>query len=162
MNKYLRFHDVSVELFWDGKLVGKVKIQAKRALSLNGGATTNLVGPSLSDTNGNDTTGVGPIAGNVVESDPAPLNGSAAFSVPPDVTFGFSDITGANAVRRNDVFLTIYAAFLHMAQFPVGSQALDFDGASPNGKLSLHVQQLEPGCQVRREPRRIPIQIKTK
>lgn len=147
MAKYLRFYEVSVELFWEERLVGKIKILApKRASNLGGGATMELVGQAESDGSGNDDTGVGLVAGNVADTDPVPLNASAALSRPPVVTVHFAPIAGAVKVRRNDLFLCFYSAFLQVAQYPVGSPVQDFDTAAPNGKLSLHVQDFDLGC----------------
>lgn len=162
MIKLARFNDVMIELYWEDRLVGKVQVAGKRALSPVGGASnlTQDLEEGLAQPNSTgsheDTTQPKPAVGNVTDSGLAPptfshINASNALSLPSSFRVSFESIAGAGQVDRNDVFLTFYAALLHVAQFPAGTQMQTFHSVSPNGKLHLHMQGIGIGCPVSRE-----------
>lgn len=162
MVKYVRFNDVMVELIWEDKLVGLVKIAVKRALSLAGeaGNLTMDLGNHLAHTNltssGEDTMQPKSVVGNVTDSDLAPLNfsdlnASTTFSLPPSFAVSFVSIAGAGRLNRNEVFLTFYTALLHVAQFSPESQMQPFQSVSPSGNVQLHMQKVGIGCPVSQE-----------
>lgn len=159
MVKYVRFNDVMLELYWEDKLVGVVKIIAKRALSLAGGAgnLTLDLGDQLAQTNltgsGEGTIQSRSAVVNVIDGDLASLtfsdlNASTAFSLPPSFAVSFQSIADAGRLDRNEVFLTFYTALLHVAQFPPETQMQSFQSVSPSGKLNLLMEKVGIGCQV--------------
>lgn len=150
----VRFHDVTVELYWEGKLVGKLKLAVKRAQSLAGGAANPTLdsGEDFAQSNvtGRDegTTDTTPVDSNVTDSDLAPLTFSQSnASTTMAFAVSFESIAGASRVDRNDVFLTFYGALLHVAQFPPEMPMQDFHTGSPRGKLHLDMQEIGIGCQ---------------
>ena len=159
MIKLARFNDVMLELYWEDRLVGKVKVARKRALSLVGGAgnLTQDLEEELAQPNSTgsdeDTTQPKPVVGNVTDSGLAPptfshINASTTLSLPSSFAVSFESIAGAGPVDRNDVFLTFYAALLHVAQFPAQVRMQEFDSVSPNGRLHLYMQDNGIGCSV--------------
>lgn len=159
MVKYARFHNLALQLYWEDKLVGRIVVAVKWALSLAGeaGNLTEALGDHLAQTNqtasGEDTTQFEPVVGNVVDGDLAPLtfsriNASNTLSIPPTFAISFESIAGASHLDRNEVFLTFYIALLHVAQFPAETQMQPFQSDSPSGKLHLYMQEIGIGCQV--------------
>ena len=152
MVKFVRFHNVALELYFDEKLDGKMKIAARRPLSLaDGGARDLVAGSNLTGSPEEGTAGSEPgLVGDLSDSDLAPLalNASAALAFPPGFSIALEDVAGARRLDRNKLFLTFYSAFLHVAEFPVRSQMRAFESESPKGDLHLHMQELELGCQV--------------
>lgn len=163
MVKFARFNDVSLDLYWEDNLVGKLKIAVRGALDLASGAgnLTRDLGNFLPRPNltGSDDDTMRPksAVGTVTDSDLAPPLTSAPFnaldtlSLPPSFAVSFESIAGAGKVDRNDLFLTFYNAFLHIAPFPVQSEMRSFHCESPSGNLHLHVQDVGIGCQVSQE-----------
>ncbi|KAL9065781.1 MAG: hypothetical protein Q9161_008006 [Pseudevernia consocians] len=138
MIKLARFNDVMLQLYWEDRLVGKVKVARKRALSLVGGAgnLTQDLEEELAQPNSTgsdeDTTQPKPVVGNVTDSGLVPptfshINASTTLSLPSSFAVSFESIAGAGPVDRNDVFLTFYAALLHVAQFPAQMRMREFD-----------------------------------
>ena len=145
MARYARFHDLRLDLYWENKLVGKMNIASKQVAGLVGGtarAPSNATGSEE-----DETAGPGSEVGNLIENGLA-LNASTALSDPAGFKISFKNIVGAIRVDRNDLFLVFCTAFLHVAQYPVGSQMRAFGVKSPNGKLSLDFQESGTGCQV--------------
>ena len=107
MIKNARFHQLKFDLFWEDKLVGRMKIAAQQVLGLTDGAIQDIAAQSDAE----DTGGSGSVLGNLTNSDLAVpiLNGSAALSLPAGVTIEFEAIFGASPLTRNDVFLTFCA-----------------------------------------------------
>lgn len=157
MVKSARFHDATVDLYWEYRMVGRFKIAANRVLSLAGGAgnltldsgdgvaQSNLTGgaedtvqPEINVRNATD--------GDLAPAAFSPLNVSTRTSV----AVSFESIAGARRLHRNDVFLTFYTALLHVAQFSPGEPMQDFRSASPDGHLHLTMQAMGTGCQVRK------------
>ena len=166
MVKYARFNDAMLQIFWEDKVVGNVKIAVKQVLSSADGVgnSTRDVGDILAQTNltgsGEGITDSKPALGDGTDTDIAPLvlsplNSSTAISTPPFFAVKFESITGARALDRNEVFLTFYTAVLYVAQFHIDSYMQAFAVTSPSGKMSLHVQKIGNGCQVRQEHRRV-------
>ena len=150
MVKSVRFHDSKIELFWEGKFVGRMAIAVKRSMSLAGGATQDLVARSNATGSDEVTVGSKAVGDSVTDGDSALLafNSSAALSYPPGFSVDFSNIPGCISVNRNELFLTFYTAFLHVAGFPAGSQWRIFESVSPNKVLTLIMQEAGIGCSV--------------
>ncbi len=148
MIKFIRFHDVKINLYWEKKLVGRMKIAAKQSLSLAG----DLVAPLNSTGNDEESTGSKAAIANVTASDSELLafNSFDARPYPLGFTVEFSQIVGATRVNRNDLFLTFYTALLHAAEFPIGGKMDSFASRSPNKILTLHMQETGVGCTVSR------------
>lgn len=156
MVRFARFHDATMELWWEGNVVGRMRIASVKRDSNS--ATTqdpDLAQSNLTDSDeGTTVSKTAALLGNATLSDhPPPLatssNAPAAPSNPlPDFTIEFADVAGAQAISRNNIFLTFYAAFLHVGQFPAGSRMEDFETQSPNKVISLHMQELGSGCSV--------------
>ena len=144
MIRFARFHQAVMELYWEGNVVGKLSILAvKRTLAGSGEEETTSTGGSESE------------AGSSASEDSGlPLllfsnaSASTALSVPPEFSVGFENIPGATTVSRNDLFETFYAAMVHISQYSVGALLRNFESKSPNEKLTLHMEELELGCQV--------------
>lgn len=158
MVKHARFHDATMELWWEEKVVGRMRIASVKwgSSSTAEAMTQDLVLAQSNLTNGEEGTTTGSksaVLGNATLSDLPSLasNASAALSTPPELTIEFADVAGAQAISRNNIFLTFYAAFLHVAQFPAKNKMEDFDCASPNQVISLHMQELGSGCSVSSE-----------
>lgn len=160
MVRTVRFNNVLLELYWEDELVGEIRVAVKQTSNLAGGAGDlsldlgdQLAQPNLTGS-GEGTTQPSPIVGSVTDSNLAlltfpHLNASTKpLAVPPRFAVSFESIAGAGNVDRNDVFLTFYAALLHVAQFPAESQMQSFQSDSPSGKLHLHMQDIGIGCQV--------------
>ena len=62
----------------------------------------------------------------------------------------FQSVAGAITLKRSDVFLSFYAAMLHVAKFPVGDQLQHFDSKAPDVRLRVHMFNLGTGCSVRK------------
>ena len=160
MIKFARFNDAIIELYWEEKIVGKVKVAVKRVLSLagRGGNSTQDLGDTLAQTNltshEEDIPDSKLVVDDGTDNSIAPLtlssslNASTTISIPPNVAIRFVSIPGAGAISRNEVFLTFYTALLHVAQFPVESYLQSFHIASPSGQLHLHMQEVGIGCPV--------------
>ena len=61
----------------------------------------------------------------------------------------FQSVAGAIRLKRNAVFLSFYAAMLHVAKFPVGDQMQRFDSQAPDVMLRVHMFHIGIGCSVR-------------
>ncbi len=148
MIEFIRFHDMKMDLFWEGKLVGRMKIAVKKSLGLAG----NPVAQLNSTGNDEESTGSKAVVANVTASDSALLafDSFAAHPYPPGFTVDFSHIVGATRVNRNDLFLTFYTALLRTAEFPAGSKMGAFFSKSPNKILTLHMEEAGVGCTVSR------------
>lgn len=157
MVKFARFHDATMELWWEEKVVGRMRIASlMRGSSSTAEAMTQdlvLAQSNLTDGEEGTTGSKSAVLGNATLSDLPSLasNASAALSTPPEFTIEFAEVAGAQAISRNNIFLTFYAAFLHVAQFPAKNKMEDFDCASPNQVISLHMQELGSGCSVSSE-----------
>ena len=144
MVEIARFNDLKMELLWEGSLVGRMKLAAKRSMSLTGGATQDLV--AQSNETGSDNVTVGSEA--VGDSALFALNSSATLSYPPGFSVNFYNIPSGISLNRNEIFLTFYTALLHVAEFPAGSQWNIFESVSPNKILTLIMQDSGSGCSV--------------
>ena len=87
---------------------------------------------------------------NTVCSNPSilPTGRSRNASVLSTLAVDFQMVAGANRLRRNVVFLSFYAAMLHVAKFPVGDRLLRFDTKAPGVDLRVHMLDLGTGCSV--------------
>ena len=184
MIKDLRFHDSLVDLFWEDRLVGRLKIETKTSLSLPD--STDEDAGSLQTDGGeinqrasqyksarspvNDTISLSTVTATkraTAESDVnddlldfwdgtnvttstlpthSPMNASVSVN---DFLVDFTAIDGALALHRNDVFLTFYAAILHLAQFPPAARLSGFESKSPLNNVWLVMSGRGNGCQVR-------------
>ena len=144
MVEVVRFNDLKMELLWEGRFAGRMKIAAKRSMSLAGGAAQDLVARSNETGSGNVT--VGSEAGG--DSALFAFNSSATLSYPPGFSIHFYNIPGGISLNRNEIFLTFYTALLHVAEFPAGSQWDIFESVSPNKVLTLIMQDSGRGCSV--------------
>ena len=144
MVEVVRFNDLKMELLWEGRFVGRMKIAAKRSMSLAGGATQDLV--AQSNETGSDNVTVGSEA--VGDSALFAFNSSTTLSYPPGFSVNFYHIPGGISLNRNEIFLTFYTALLHVAEFPAGSQWNIFESVSPNNVLTLIMQDSGSGCSV--------------
>lgn len=155
MIQLARLNDVTLDLYWEKKMVGKVVVAEKRGSNLAGGVNslTQNLGEDLAETSltgkGKDITPLKPVVGNTTHL--SSLNASAILSVTPSFSVSFESIADAGKVDRNDLFLAFYAALLHVAQFSTESEMQSFHSDSPSEKLHLHVQEIGIGCQVSRE-----------
>lgn len=159
MVKFARFNDVTLELYWEAKMVGGVRIAVKRASSLasGGGNSTQDLGDTLVQLN---LTGRGevvldskPVVGAATDSNLTPfnsisINASTGISSPTVFDVSFVAISGAGTLSRNEVFLTFYTAILHVAQFPAESYMQSFAVSSPSKKLYLYIQSMGVETQV--------------
>lgn len=143
--KNARFHDLRLDLYWEDKLVGKMNIAARRVAGLVGGAARAPLNVTGSEED--EPAGPGSEVGNATIKDLA-FNASTTLPVAEGFRIVFDRVAGATRVDRNDLFLAFCTAFLHVAQYPAGSQMRAFEVKSPNGKLSLHLHELGIGCQV--------------
>ena len=66
----------------------------------------------------------------------------------PELAINFDRIVGSTQLDRNDVFLTFYAAILHVAKFSVGRRMQHFDIGSPATDLDVHMYEIGTGCSV--------------
>lgn len=157
MVRFARFHDSIMELWWEGNVVGRMRIASiKWGSSSASEAMTQdhvLAQSNLTDGEEGTTESKAAALGNATLSDLPPLtsNASTALSNPLGFTIEFVDVVGARAIGRNNIFLTFYAAFLHVAQYPAEGKMEDFESKSPNKLISLHMQELGPSCRVSSE-----------
>ena len=144
MVEVVRFNDLKMELLWEGSFVGRMKIAAKRSMSLEGGETQDLIAQSNATGSDNVTVGSKAVGDSALFSS----NSSSTLSYPPGFSVDFYNIPGGISLNRNEVFLTFYTALLHVAEFPAGSQWNIFESVSPNKILTLIMQDSGSGCSV--------------
>ena len=75
---------------------------------------------------------------------PTPANPSP----PPTLTIDFSSVVRAKRLRRNEVFLTFFAAILQIAPYPAKNSLAYFSCKPPNLDLRLHMYEIEDTCLV--------------
>lgn len=155
MVKQVRFHNTLIELYWEDKLVGRMKIAAKTVLSLSGigDDLRDLLdmGGRLNQTISNQRRGpVTPggssaadqlaILWNVTEAVPALIPAGSSLTALP-VKIQFSPVAGATIIGRNSVFLTFFAGLLHIAQFRPDEKMKPFQ--SDSRLDNVHLQMAE-------------------
>ena len=88
---------------------------------------------------------------NTVCSNPVtlPTGHSSHASLLSTLAVDFQSIAGATPLKRNEVFLTFYAAMLYVAKFPVGDQLQHFNSKAPGVELRVHMFHVGSGCSVR-------------
>ena len=136
----------------DGKILnlGMIKnrsreVSAERLniLSLESGtrkaATSNASADSLVD------------RWNTVCNDPFSLRPghSSNASLLATLNVDFQSVAGATPLKRNAVFLSFYAAMLHVAKFPAADQLQHFTTKAPDVELRVHMFHIGAGCSVR-------------
>ena len=77
-----------------------------------------------------------------------PTGPSSNASLLRTVAVDFQRVAGATQLKRNEVFLTFYAAMLHVAKFPVGNQMVLFDSKAPDVMLRVRMLDIGIGCSV--------------
>ena len=78
----------------------------------------------------------------------------------PRLTVTFHRVAGAKKLNRNDVFLTFYAALLHLARFPVENDMQLFNSKLPTIDLRVNMFESGLGCLVLPPFHIYPIQSK--
>ena len=88
---------------------------------------------------------------NTVCSNPVtlPTGHSSNASLLSTLAVDFQSIAGATPLKRNEVFLSFYAALLYVAKFPVGDQLQHFNSKAPGVELRVHMFHVGSGCSVR-------------
>ena len=89
---------------------------------------------------------------NAVCSNPSALptgHSSNASLLSTTLTVDFQSVAGATPLKRNQVFLSFYAAMLHVAKFPAGDQLQHFNSKAPDVALRVHMFHVGIGCSVR-------------
>lgn len=76
----------------------------------------------------------------------------------PRLTITFDRVGGATKLTRNDVFLTFYAALLHLARFPVENDMRLFNSKVPTIDLRVSMFESGLGCLVLPSSHVYPIQ----
>ena len=147
MIKYARPHEMNLDLFWEDRLVGRMKIAAKRALSLTGGA----VQVPAAQSDGEDTDGSVSVVGNLTDSDLAAsmFNTSAALPNAPDITITFEEVSHASHVERNDLFLTF-------CTYSPGPNFLSLDPNDESSRYALRLVRKTSTLQTYSKARRNP------
>ena len=69
-------------------------------------------------------------------------------SPPSALSIDFSTVTRAKRLRRNEVFLTFFAAMLHIAPYPAGNPLAYFSSKPPTLDLRVHMYEVEDTCLV--------------
>lgn len=177
----VRFHNTLIELYWEDRLVGRIKIAAKNVLILpgSGGDISKNHGDRLNQTLGNPSNDLVTInkgairtvqsvpKGNITRGNSASdglatvwnatdirslttaafLTNDSPYTLPP-FEVQFNPIAGASMIERNSVFLTFFAALLHIAQFRPAEELKTFRISSPVDKLYLQMFESDYTCQV--------------
>ena len=60
----------------------------------------------------------------------------------------FQSVAGATRLKRNEVFLSFYAAILYVAKFPVDDPLVPFNSRAPGVNLRVHMFRIGVGCSV--------------
>lgn len=177
MVKYIRFHEVLIKLYWENAPVGQIKLVVRAGLNLSA-STTNGTGSILDYGGQMSLAGVEnktaqafvqryrtPPVQNITGGETADNTSAiwtSAFSIsspsptlvfpdallPPRFRIEFARVAGATRLSRNEVFLTAYAAMLHMIRFPAENQMQPFGSNSPTSHLRLHMYESGIGCLV--------------
>ena len=87
---------------------------------------------------------------NTVCSNPSTVSTgqSSKISLLSTIAVDFQSVAGATPLKRNDVFLTFYAAILYVAKFPAGDNLLRFNSKAPDVNLRVHMLDVGTGCSV--------------
>lgn len=64
------------------------------------------------------------------------------------ITVDFIGAASATRLNRNDVFLTFYAALLHVARYPASDRLQYFDTKIPKVDMGVHMYEMENECLV--------------
>lgn len=178
-----RFHNTQIELYWEDRLVGRIKIAAKNVLilpsgndnmknhadqrgrlnqglsnrsddliTINKGAVRTVQSvPKGNLTGGNSTADDIATVWNATDlrslTAAASLTNNSPYTLPP-FKVQFKPIAGASMIERNSVFLTFFAALLHIAQFRPDEELKTFRINSPVGKLYLQMDESDYTCLV--------------
>ena len=172
MIRFSRFNGVTVELYWNSNLVGKISLGLRADSDLSGAAILNS-SRDATDTGGllslaSKSNGTAPdfvrrrndppiqkvevanSADNISMIDSlnqsiTPTNASLSSSFSID----FDPVPGAAKLKRNDVFLGFFAAMLRVAKYPAEDTMDYFTCAPPNVNLRVRMYEVGNGCLVK-------------
>ena len=87
---------------------------------------------------------------NIVCGNPStlPTGHSSNASLMSTITVDFQSVAGATRLKRNDVFLSFYAAMLYVAKFPIDDPLVRFNSKAPGVNLRVHMFDIGIGCSV--------------
>ena len=86
------------------------------------------------------------LASSIMSSSTSPIPPNAPLASSFAIEFDW--VAGAVRIRRNDVFLSFYAAMLHVAKFPVRERLQYFNTQCPTVDLRVHMYEAGNGCLV--------------
>ena len=140
MVRYNRFYEVSLTLKWEKKTIGRIWI-----------VLPGFDGLPSSNSTGNDarkSIDYSSVVGNLTDVD---SNGSSTnllnntISLGTSIQMSIADIGGGRSLRRNQVFLTCYAALVHIAPSSNEAYMVDFTSKSPIGDVYINLLHWGPG-----------------
>lgn len=172
MIKFTRFNGVMVELYWDSNLVGKISLGLRTDSDLSGAAilnssrdATDKGGPLSLASKSNGTApevvrrrNDPPIQNVEVanSADNISMINSLKESITPTnaslsskFTIDFDPVPGAAKLKRNDVFLSFFAAMLRVAKYPAEDTLAYFTCEPPNVDLRVRMYEAGNGCLVK-------------
>ena len=122
----------------------EVSMERRNVPTLEGGTRTVATKSNASTDSLVDTW-------NTVCSNPSalPTGHSSNSSLLSNLAVDFQSVAGATRLKRNAVFLTFYAAMLHVAKFPVEDQLQHFNSKAPDVELRVYMFHVGIGCSVR-------------
>lgn len=87
---------------------------------------------------------------NIVCSNPStlPTDHHSNTSLSTTLAVDFQSVAGATPLKRNAVFLSFYAAMLHVAKFSAEDQLRHFNSKAPGVELRVHMFHVGTGCSV--------------
>ena len=171
MIESVRFHNTILNLYWDDKLVGRMRVAVKKVLSLPSGSdgdgrillsdgpqmtqpasSNNSVQPTTDANKSNNATEAG-LANELISSwNSATTNFSAPHPLVNaplgggDFDVDFDWMPGASTIKRNDVFLAFFLGIIHVARFNIHDQMRTFHTKSPINNVNLHIYRSGYGC----------------
>lgn len=176
MCKHARFLETEVDLMYEGKMVGRILVRAKKPGNPDpelGVVEERDEGYSrLPTASQNKSTDLNFQHTNELSTDFASelltqwhqslenQNTTTTATLPtintttlsqdnPRVIHDLIPIPKGANLGRNAVFLTVFAGLLHIAQFRPNEQMVDFEADSPAGDVSLMVARTRLSCSVR-------------
>lgn len=148
MVKYNRFQEVLLTLRWERSVVGRIWIVLPGYASLGLPANDTVTNKTMQrpDPSPPAIYSVRDIDTNASMINP--LNGTKSLG--NDVEISITTIPGGRSLTRNDVFLTCYAALVHMAPFSRNAQMADFTSKMPLNDVYMHLLHWGPGIEYSR------------
>ena len=129
-----------------GRITNKTRelpVERRKIPTLENGTRTATIGTPSADSLV-DTWN--PVCSNPLALRSEHSNNASLLST---IAIDFQSVAGALTLKRNDVFLSFYAAMLHVAKFPAGDQMDYFNSQAPDVELRVHMFHLGSGCSVR-------------